>query len=58
MDKPIAEPYSNHCVVDGRTWEFVNALFKRYEAPPPPSRLRDEIAVAFEWAWYAMEMEK
>lgn len=28
-------------------WEQVLDLFKRYGAPPPPTRLRDEIVVRF-----------
>jgi hypothetical protein len=34
------------------TWEQVIDLFHRHHLPEPPFRLRDELVVALEWAWF------
>ena len=39
------------------TWKQVIALFRSYGLAAPPVRLRDELVIAFEWAWYGQALE-
>jgi hypothetical protein len=43
---------------DMATWLYVEALFQQYRMPQMPARLRDEIVVALEWAWFGHSAQK
>lgn len=49
-DRPISAPMQRS--ETDPTWVQVIKLFQRHNMPEPPVRLRDELVVALEWAWY------
>lgn len=52
VERPHAPPKSS----DGRpTYLQVINLFEFYGLRAPPTKLRDEIVMALEWAWYGVE---
>lgn len=49
VERPHAFPISR---TDDPTWMQVIKLFKQHGMSEPPVRLRDELVMALEWAWY------
>jgi len=47
--KPLVRPFGDTGTPE---WQQIIALFNRYGAPPPGTRLRDELVVLLEWARY------
>jgi len=49
----VRAPLGHSRADDGRpAWEQVIELFERAGLPAPPTSLRDEIIIAFAWAWF------
>lgn len=53
FEEPHAPPLRRN--VDLNTWEQVIDLFRNNAMKDPPTRLRDEIVMFMEWAWYGQK---
>lgn len=53
-NRPISQPLRRETE---ETWKQVIDLFRKHGLSEPPVRLRDELVVAFEWAWYGAALQ-
>jgi len=49
IEPPVSAPLQRETA---ETWKQVVGLFRKHGLSEPPFRLRDELVIAFEWAWF------
>jgi len=49
LERPISHPLRRET---DETWRQVIDLFRKHGLSEPPVRLRDELVIALEWAWF------